>query len=182
MAIAGTAVSGGCTVLAIPILAAILFPVFAKAREQARQTTCLDNMKQLGLAMRLYSADYEGHLPPAASWNASIGSYVKAGGTGLFTCPSSEDPRAPYKMNRAVGGVSIFALQSPANTISLFDATPGGSVYGGSPDVAARHYSHGQDAATFGFADGHVHVAPPAELRGAPWNPLLIAPKRPGKP
>lgn len=43
----------------IAILAAILFPVFAKAREKARQTSCLSNMKQVGLAFVMYAQDYD---------------------------------------------------------------------------------------------------------------------------
>ena len=46
----------------IAILAAILFPVFAKAREKARQTSCLSNMKQLGLGMHMYAQDYDGKI------------------------------------------------------------------------------------------------------------------------
>ena len=45
----------------IAILAAILFPVFARAREKARQTSCLSNLKQLGLADHMYSQDYDEH-------------------------------------------------------------------------------------------------------------------------
>ena len=51
----------------IAILAATLFPVFAQAREKARQTSCLSNMKQLGTAVQLYVDDYDETLPP--SWN-----------------------------------------------------------------------------------------------------------------
>lgn len=47
----------------IAILAAILFPVFAKAREQARKTACLSNMKQIGLALYMYAQDYDEVLP-----------------------------------------------------------------------------------------------------------------------
>ena len=47
----------------IAILAAILFPVFAQARESARQTSCLSNMKQLGLAMTMYAQDYDEAVP-----------------------------------------------------------------------------------------------------------------------
>jgi prepilin-type N-terminal cleavage/methylation domain-containing protein/prepilin-type processing-associated H-X9-DG protein len=52
----------------IAILAAILFPVFAKAREQARKTSCLSNMKQLGLATLMYVQDYDEAFP-TAPWN-----------------------------------------------------------------------------------------------------------------
>jgi prepilin-type N-terminal cleavage/methylation domain-containing protein len=48
----------------IAILAAILFPVFARARERAKSTTCLNNLKQIGISMRLYADDNEGGFPP----------------------------------------------------------------------------------------------------------------------
>ena len=48
----------------IAILAAILFPVFAQAREKARQTSCLSNMKQIGTALQLYVDDYDETIPP----------------------------------------------------------------------------------------------------------------------
>ncbi|MGC4046639.1 MAG: DUF1559 domain-containing protein [Armatimonas sp.] len=48
----------------IAILAAILFPVFAQAREKARQTSCLSNMKQIGLATMMYNQDYDETFPP----------------------------------------------------------------------------------------------------------------------
>lgn len=47
----------------IAILAAILFPVFAKARAKARQTSCLSNLKQIGLALMSYNTDYDGNFP-----------------------------------------------------------------------------------------------------------------------
>ncbi|MGE5530650.1 MAG: prepilin-type N-terminal cleavage/methylation domain-containing protein, partial [Bacteroidota bacterium] len=47
----------------IAILAAILFPVFAKAREKARQSSCLSNTKQIGLSMMQYIQDYDEQLP-----------------------------------------------------------------------------------------------------------------------
>src|SRR5437868_5965640 len=49
----------------IAVLAAILFPVFAQARESARQTMCASNMRQLGLAMRMYLTDYDDTWLPA---------------------------------------------------------------------------------------------------------------------
>ena len=55
----------------IAILAAILFPVFAKAREKARQATCQSNMKQIGLAAQMYMADYENVYPPTEYYNGS---------------------------------------------------------------------------------------------------------------
>lgn len=54
----------------IAILAAILFPVFAKAREAARQSTCLSNSKQIGLAFGMYVQDYDETFPALAQTSA----------------------------------------------------------------------------------------------------------------
>lgn len=55
----------------IAILAAILFPVFAQAREKGRQTQCLSNLRQLGMAFTAYAQDYEGRLPGSAPGSPS---------------------------------------------------------------------------------------------------------------
>jgi prepilin-type N-terminal cleavage/methylation domain-containing protein/prepilin-type processing-associated H-X9-DG protein len=89
----------------IAILAAILFPVFAQAREKARQTACLSNAKQLGTATIMYVQDYDETLPlinmadpQIASvncyanfkWQDELFPYIK--NAGIFTCPSDSDP------------------------------------------------------------------------------------------
>src|SRR5581483_3910255 len=60
----------------IAILAAILFPVFAQAREKARAITCLSNIRQLGLANRMYVQDYDEKLPWTGNWYAACTSYA----------------------------------------------------------------------------------------------------------
>jgi type II secretory pathway pseudopilin PulG len=55
----------------IAILAAILFPVFAQAREKARQVSCLSNQKQLANAMLMYVQDFDETLPLAVAGNAN---------------------------------------------------------------------------------------------------------------
>ncbi|HCA48104.1 MAG TPA: hypothetical protein DEP45_12375 [Armatimonadetes bacterium] len=79
----------------IAILAAILFPVFARAREKARQTSCLSNMKQMGLAVLMYSQDYDESLlhyryvrggPSEYSWYEQIQPYIK--NQQILVCPS----------------------------------------------------------------------------------------------
>jgi prepilin-type N-terminal cleavage/methylation domain-containing protein/prepilin-type processing-associated H-X9-DG protein len=79
----------------IAILAAILFPVFAKAREKARSISCLSNEKQIGLGFMQYIQDYDEKLPaawdnnrqPATNWGIETFAYVKS--LGLFKCPSN---------------------------------------------------------------------------------------------
>lgn len=85
----------------IAILAAILFPVFAQAREKARSIACLSNCKQMGLAISMYSQDYDegfpfGHMSDAdamgdaPSWVESVQPYIKA--RLLHRCPSDTSP------------------------------------------------------------------------------------------
>jgi len=86
----------------IAILAAILFPVFAKAREKARQSSCSNNLKQLGLAFQQYASDWDERLPSsvndtdtatsgagmaASAWDQQISQYVKS--DGVYKCPSN---------------------------------------------------------------------------------------------
>jgi prepilin-type N-terminal cleavage/methylation domain-containing protein/prepilin-type processing-associated H-X9-DG protein len=69
----------------IAILAAILFPVFAQAREKARQTSCLSNTKQIGLAFMQYIQDYDEMLPPVAgTYVANNTSYMSHWGVDLI--------------------------------------------------------------------------------------------------
>jgi prepilin-type N-terminal cleavage/methylation domain-containing protein/prepilin-type processing-associated H-X9-DG protein len=93
----------------IAILAAILFPVFARAREKARQTSCLSNLKQLGLSLQMYSQDYDEQHPryyfiPIAGYDDGVSKggvcvyseilpYCK--NAQIFACPSQR-PTASY--------------------------------------------------------------------------------------
>jgi prepilin-type N-terminal cleavage/methylation domain-containing protein/prepilin-type processing-associated H-X9-DG protein len=75
----------------IAILAAILFPVFARAREAARRTACMSNMKQLGMGVLMYVQDYDERMPHAAMnwWEASDFFNAANGKKETSTNPSS---------------------------------------------------------------------------------------------
>jgi len=81
----------------IAILAAILFPVFAQAREKARQAACLSNGKQMATAVAMYAQDYDETLPRGrggngvyeSRWYRDIYPYIK--NVGVYTCPSQTD-------------------------------------------------------------------------------------------
>src|SRR5688500_17276072 len=84
----------------IAILAAILFPVFARARENARRASCQSNLKQVGLGIMQYTQDYDEKFPQSpwnniasdtrrSHWGQVIQPYVKS--TQLFVCPSNTE-------------------------------------------------------------------------------------------
>ena len=99
----------------IAILAAILFPVFAKAREKARQTSCLSNLRQIGLALKAYCQDYD-ELNVRAyyggatvlRWHQAVQPYVK--NTDLFRCASSGQAVDPYSGLYMSYGMNSFNL------------------------------------------------------------------------
>jgi len=118
----------------IAILAAILFPVFAQAREKARQASCLSNEKQLGTAMIMYVQDFDEAFPPSQyfdeigaphDWANAIYPYIKNGTGvaysptvtlyngqgGIFTCPSfPQDEIDEYGINLCISA-PVYANQ-----------------------------------------------------------------------
>src|SRR5580692_1236469 len=87
----------------IAILAAILFPVFAQARESARKTSCLSNMKQISLGLTMYVQDYDERFPV---WVNDITANPCVGpdnppcqdaGNPLFGQPDPDDPHVTYR-------------------------------------------------------------------------------------
>jgi prepilin-type N-terminal cleavage/methylation domain-containing protein/prepilin-type processing-associated H-X9-DG protein len=127
----------------IAILAAILFPVFAQAREKARAASCLSNNKQIALAFSMYKQDYDETYPPAITgldtagkgtpvvganglplqWEDSVAPYIKGGNVGgILTCPSAASRAYAYSMNWNMSGASDASASRPADTILTADA------------------------------------------------------------
>jgi prepilin-type N-terminal cleavage/methylation domain-containing protein/prepilin-type processing-associated H-X9-DG protein len=120
----------------IAILAAILFPVFAKAREKARQSSCLSNVKQTTLAVLMYAQDNDEGLPLTMEpdgiggtlvmtiWWGALDPYVR--NRQIRFCPSDPDKSDPqlwgsYLMNAllTVGGRFMGSVEKPAETILM---------------------------------------------------------------
>ncbi len=114
----------------IAILAAILFPVFAKARDKARQASCLSNQKQIGLAIMQYVQDYDETYPCTSIYaggyvtfwsNYSLTPYVKS--QQVFRCPSQASvdrgwggiwTETAYNLNDAIGRATDSGMGTPA--------------------------------------------------------------------
>jgi prepilin-type N-terminal cleavage/methylation domain-containing protein/prepilin-type processing-associated H-X9-DG protein len=125
----------------IAILASILFPVFARARENARRASCMSNLKQINLGMLQYTQDYDEHYPmyrPGAStaarpygWADAIQPYLKS--EQIFQCPSdsagpNDDPTyngstssgyTDYAYNLWIGGYRVVASVDKSSGLSL---------------------------------------------------------------
>jgi prepilin-type N-terminal cleavage/methylation domain-containing protein/prepilin-type processing-associated H-X9-DG protein len=142
----------------IAILASILFPVFAQAREKARQTSCLSNTKQMGVATMLYTTDYDDTFPPnstsapsgftysntyywffglvlqsnaAAKLTPSAGllqTYLKSG--PVQACPSAGDLGATAGGAPFTIDVADAALGYDKNAVIYSTYTVGGTTYG----------------------------------------------------
>jgi prepilin-type N-terminal cleavage/methylation domain-containing protein/prepilin-type processing-associated H-X9-DG protein len=183
----------------IVILAAILFPVFGRARENARRASCQSNLKQIGLGIMQYKQDYDERFPPdgivvdaatVGGWAYTIQPYVKS--EQLFQCPSDtaqpaigatiqDRATAPgftdYWYNFNLGaGASDASVQSPANVVLNGD---GNGASGQSVSDYNRDRpdpNHGSlrhfDGANYGFADGHVKWFKPERV--LPGNDPLL--------
>ncbi len=123
----------------IAILAAILFPVFAQAREKARQASCVSNLKQLGLGFLQYAQDFDETFPQGevnagptyyANWADFVMPYLKSGtrtGTGgVFACPSFPLDTQPmnYGVNRDIcpsdaSGLPVSSVNPVAEKVLL---------------------------------------------------------------
>ena len=119
----------------IAILAAILFPVFAQAREKARQTSCLSNTKQLSLALMMYAQDYDEQLAlirRERSWVYMAQPYLKS--YALLRCPS--DTSTNWAPNPAA-----FDPANPATYITAFRVTSYALNGFLSPEITTNSYT-----------------------------------------
>lgn len=183
----------------IAILAAILFPVFARARAKAHQSSCLSNVKQIALGLLMYANDYDEMLPAAANppgswtpyWRTRIYPYVK--NAQLFKCPAiypvtNTSELVPGTTNQyflrsyttnALGwgwtpamGQSLAMIPKPAETILTGESKDDGVMpywHQGAGIETSRLTSPHSQTANYSFADGHAK-AMKAIATGTPVN------------
>jgi prepilin-type N-terminal cleavage/methylation domain-containing protein/prepilin-type processing-associated H-X9-DG protein len=172
----------------IAILAAILFPVFALAREKARQTTCLSNQKQLGTAMSMYVQDYDERFPnwrtivPVTAdnptgkitWVENMQPYCK--NKNIWICPS-DDPKADLAH---FGAASWQGKPIPQSTywLNAYIFRWSGATPTSLPSVTLAEVNY--PATTIVYCDGpandgqHVWPGPPVEWCGVK-DPFCVA-------
>ncbi len=182
----------------IALLAAILFPVFARARENARKSSCINNCKQMGLGFLQYAQDYDEMLPcgysagpPARDWTNDIASYLKS--TQIQVCPSKRATGRHYGYGwylastpgRALADIQYVSRTCLINEMiqSVDRSAPWnyGTDTRFEPDPN-RHF----DGMNMTFADGHVKwiqktnvgltASAMGNLNGTWWLPTATAP------
>jgi len=160
----------------IAILAAILFPVFARAREKARQSSCLSNVKQICVAILSYAQDWDERLPmcrwhDGTTWRGfreEVMPYMKS--TQILVCPSDSGASISYGAScsnsySTMGyntGVALAQVNYPAETylilcgLSNYEHTPHNAwpgVCSCSPNYLDYQHNGGTNV---GLADGHA--------------------------
>ncbi|HEY3378928.1 MAG TPA: DUF1559 domain-containing protein [Armatimonadota bacterium] len=160
----------------IAILAAILFPVFGKAREKARQTKCTSNQKQIALAVTMYIQENEEKLPvgytdanrdgswdttETATWTDSLQIADK-----VYDCPTAETRGNASKPDYGYGwwlcGKALSDVTNPEGTVMFGDiAAASNGRLAGTFSANRRH----DKKAIYAFVDGHVAASAPEQLR-----------------
>jgi len=180
----------------IAILAAILFPVFARAREKARQSSCLNNVKQMMLGVMMYAQDYDERLIPGAipyglpgwvNWTTVLEPYLK--NSQILVCPSLNTGSYWYGWNYQEFGyyfddhgtgwaTALAEIARPAETILLGDNSEVSGLqdrylYKRSVTYMTKRHNGGGN---MGLCDGHAKWYPYSELVksqsgvAAPWR------------
>ena len=144
----------------IAVLAAILFPVFAKAREKARQTNCMNNQRQLATSILIYVQDHDELLPLSGSVWSDINALP-----AILICPTA-GKKLPiaYKYDGVIAGHSIgdaTYIADPTKTYFTVDCDSAGHA-------AFRH----SDQFVVSYADGHVALTNSLTVGPCPDSPL----------
>jgi len=139
----------------IAILAAILFPVFARARENARRSSCQSNEKQIALGFKQYTSDYDEKYPVAdANWPTAINVYTKS--VQILRCPSASSGAADaidYLYNSNLGAKRESVIQASALTVLNAEKNrTAAEVFATAPSAPMRHF----EGSNYAFVDGHV--------------------------
>jgi hypothetical protein len=159
-------VVGACGVIGlvgIAILAAILFPTFASAREAARKASCKSNAKQLSVSLLMYAQDYDQRLPPAPAWQTAVAPY---GADNVNACPARPGVSPAYAFNQRLSGKSLTTVEALSTAPILFESGLG--VQNASDPLQSFVTPH-RGEGMIGFGDGSVRSlsAPPAQAESS---------------
>lgn len=165
---------GPAVVAGTAIGAAVMFPVFARAREAARVSSCQSNLKQLAVAAQWYANDHDGKLPTRDKWQSQLKPYLKGYN------PECPDGYSIYAFNKNLSGVNLDKIENTSDVIMFFEADPDlPNASGSRADAIIAHGERG----CFAYVDTHVMCQPDVPGQSQ-WVPQLPKPvkKAPVKP
>jgi len=167
IALAGVIVSA-VFLLMIPIFAAMLLPALAAAKEKAQEINCLNNEKQLAVALRMYADDHTNHFPPAATWCDAVKTSLPL--KGMFKCPAANPAsQCDYAFNAKLGGMDENNVNP--QTVMIFESDAGWNASGG-PELMPSQGRHLRGRIfVIAFADGHVEAVTASRLNTLRWDP-----------
>ena len=160
--------AAGVILVVVTLLALAALPALLRPMVPVVHDSCLSNVKQIGLAFRMYASDNDGYLPPRSQWPAALLVPYLLGNTGLFICPSDErnlgPPQKAVEASYAMNQWAPTRLYSPEpgaaaedlNLPLVFDAT---DILGGREVAAYRHSNKNRLGMTYeglnvGFVSG----------------------------
>ena len=160
----------------IATLAAILLPVFARAREQARAAMCVSNLSNIAIGLKIYAEDHAGLLPPREDDLGPL--YPRYLATSqIFRCPSKSDTVCSYIYNIYLNNRADAEIAQPAQTVTIADST--GNGWWGIDGSTMATYGHpncrikdmNKEGANFGFCDGHAKWQKRENWLPSQWYP-----------
>jgi len=168
----GLAVAGICTsgisLLMLPLLVALMVPALTKARQRAQTISCVSQMKQLALGVRLYANDNKDTFPPADTWCDALQPYVAS--QQYFQCKADKSGQlCSFALNKSVAGRK--EAEVDPRTVLLFEVEGGGGWNtSGGRELMMPQSRHGQTVVV-GFADGSVQQVRANQLSTLRWEP-----------
>jgi len=138
-------------------MAAVLAPVFQRARETDGGPTCRSKLSQLALAMIMYAQDYDDRLPNSATWMDDVSPYIKY--QDLFHCPQDERHKYSYAMNSRLSGAKMTGIPERVlnNVIMLYESDSGRRNANGRLRITDLADPKRHDGGLFfAFAAGHA--------------------------
>jgi hypothetical protein len=154
------------TVGVTAIGAGLLLPALAKAKAQAQTVSSVNQMKQIGLAARIYANDHSDKFPPADTWCDTLKSEL--GSTRVLKAPSdSGQGDCSYAYNAKLSGMDEGKVNP--QTVMFFEAEAGWNQHGGPELMLPQPRSGG--VFVIGFADGSVQQISPARIDSLRWDP-----------
>jgi hypothetical protein len=136
-------------------------------REIARRDSCQSNLKQIALAMELYSQDYGGYLPPPERWiDVLVPKYLSH---HVLTCPASTRTHGPdYAMNSALKGMKLKDIKNSSEVVMAFESQSGTNMHGG-PELLLRRPRH-RGGDNIAFAYDHVEWVKRSDAGKLKWK------------